>query len=187
MDNFDALVEDALELGAARAVVVNTSDITFREEFRKACERNACGKYDTNWMGPPAVGPIDELMKKARACRHGLLLQTVHPVSSSFDMKSMMAGGKVFGEVFRRVLACMRDKHGISQILPLGAGCCSICPKCAYLDHEPCRHPDQALSSLEAYGMDVMLLAKDMDIPYRSGPKSIALFGLILFNGNDCR
>jgi predicted metal-binding protein len=184
MDDFDALVKDALELDAARAVVVNTSDIAFHEEFRKACERNACGNYGTNWMGPPAVGLVDELMKRARSYNHGLLLQTVHPVSSSFDMKGMVAAGKAFGEVLRRVLACMRDKHGMSRILPLGAGCCSVCPKCAYLDHEPCRHPDQALSSLEAYGMDVMALARDMGIPYRSGPKSVAFFGLILFNGS---
>jgi predicted metal-binding protein len=182
MTDFDALVKDALELNAARAVVVDSSSISFREEFRKACERNACGKYGTNWMGPPAVGPVDELMAKARAYPYGLLLQTVHEVSSSFDMKGMMAGGKVFDEVFRRVLSCMREKHRLTKVLPLGAGCCRICPKCAYLDGEPCRHPDQALSSLEAYGMDVMTLARDMNIPYRSGPKSVGFFGLILFD-----
>jgi predicted metal-binding protein len=183
-EGFDAVIEDALELGAARAVVINTSDIAFHEEFRKACERNACGKYGTNWMGPPAVGPVDELMAKARAYSRGLLLQTIHPVSGSFDMKGMIAGGKAFDEIFRLVLACMRDKHGIRETLPLGAGCCRICPKCAYLDHEPCRHQDLALSSLKAYGMDVMALARDMGIPYRGGPKSVAFFGLILFNSS---
>ena len=183
MADFDALIEDALELNAARAVVADSSIISFREEFRKACERNACGKYGTNWMGPPAVGTVNELMTRARAYPYGLLLQTVHEVSSSFDMKGMMAGGKAFGETFRRVLSCMREKHGMTNVLPLGAGCCSVCPKCAYLDGEPCRHPDQALSSLEAYGMDVMTLARDMGIPYRGGPKSVGFFGLILFHG----
>lgn len=185
MDDFGALIEDAMRLHAARAVMVRPSDITFREEFRKACERNACGKYGTNWMGPPAVGPLDELMEKARAYKHGLLLQTVHPVSSSFDMKGMITGGKDFEQVFRNVLACMRDKYAIEDALPLGAGCCGICEKCAYLEHEPCRHPDQALSSLEAYGMDVMALARDIGIPYHGGPKSVAFFGLILFNSPD--
>jgi predicted metal-binding protein len=182
MDKFEALIEDVLRLNAARAVVVQPSDVIFREEFRKACERNACGKYGTNWMGPPAVGPVDELMAKARAYKHGLLLQTVHTISSSFDMKGMMAGGKDFDGIFRSVLACMRDKYAIRDALPLGAGCCRICEKCAYLDREPCRHPDQALSSLEAYGMDVMALARDMGVPYHAGPKTVTFFGLILFN-----
>lgn len=182
MDIFEALIDDALKLGVARAVVVKTSDITFREEFRKACERNACGRFGTNWMGPPAVGAVDELMVKARAFEHGLLLQTVHAVASSFDMKGMMSGGKEFDEIFRRVLASMKEKYSIGQLLPLGAGCCRICQKCAYLDDEPCRHPEQALSSLEAYGMDVMALARDMAIPYRTAPKTVAFFGLILFN-----
>jgi predicted metal-binding protein len=162
--------------------MINPSDIIFREEFRKACERNACGKYDTNWMGPPAVGSIDELMDKAKAYKHGLLLQTIHPVASSFDMKGMMAGGKAFDEVFRAALDCMRGKYSIREVLALGAGCCRNCSKCAYLEREPCRYPDRALSSLEAYGMDVMALAKALDIPYRDGPQSVAFFGLILFN-----
>jgi predicted metal-binding protein len=182
VESFDALIQDALELHASRAKVIDPSDIIFREEFRKACERNACGKFGTNWMGPPAVGPIDELMAKAKAYKHGLLLQTVHPVASSFDMKAMVAGGKAFDEVFRAVLNCMRGKHRMGVALPLGAGCCRVCLKCAYLEGEPCRYPDRALSSLEAYGMDVMALAKAHDIPYRDGTKSMAFFGLILFN-----
>lgn len=185
MNSFEALVKDALALGAARAVVIETSRIAFHEEFRKACERNACGKYGTNWMGPPAVGAVEDLMARAREFRFGLLVQTVHPVSSNFDMKGMKAGGEAFEETLRAVLASMRDKHAPGPFLPLGAGCCRICRRCAYLDHEPCRDPDRALSSLEAYGIDVMALAKDMDIPYRTGPKSIAFFGLILFGREE--
>lgn len=182
IDTFEALVEDVLKLNVARAIVVNPADIVFREEFRKACEKNACGKYDTNWMGPPAVGQLDDLAARARRYKKGLLFQTVHPISRSFDMKGMEEGGRAFDGVFRRVLACMKEKYGILDTLPLGAGCCRICQKCAYLDQEPCRHPDDALSSLEAYGMDVMVLARDVGMPYNNGPKTVTFFGLILFN-----
>jgi predicted metal-binding protein len=182
IDTFETLLEDVLKLGVPRAIVVNPADIVFREEFRRACERNACGRYGTNWMGPPAVGQLNDLMARARCYKEGLLFQTVHPVSRSFDMKGMEEGGKAFDEVFRKILRCMKEKYGILDILPLGAGCCRICEKCACLDREPCRHPDDALSSLEAYGMDVMTLARETGMPYNNGPKTVTFFGLILFN-----
>ncbi len=180
----DELVREALASGASRAVVVAMSRIHFHEEFRKACERNACGKYATSWMGPPAIGPIAGLMERAGRYKKGLLFQTVHPIARSFDMKGIQAGGKAYQQVFKALLERLKIGHGIIDVLPLGAGCCSICAKCAYLDKEPCRHPNQAVSSLEAYGMDVMALARDMGIPYNNGPNTVSLFGLMLFNEN---
>jgi predicted metal-binding protein len=182
---FDKLIKDALKSGAARAAVVATGDIEFHEEFRKACERNACGKYDTNWMGPPAIGPIDDLAKQVRGYKLGLLVQTVHPVSGRFGMKGMLAGMQAHEQVLRDILAKMAGDHDMKDILALQAGCCAICPRCAYLDREPCRHPDQALSSLEAYGIDVMALARHLGIPYNSGKGSVTFFGLILFNDGE--
>ena len=181
----DELVKVAIELGAARAVIVDTSRIEFHEEFRQACERNVCGKYATSWMGPPAIGPIGELMERARRYKKGLFFQTVHPLARSFDMKGIEAAVLVYRQVLGNLVEMLRDSRGPGEVLPLGAGCCGICPKCAFLDNEPCRHPDQAVSSLEAYGMDVMALARDLDMPYNSGPKTVSFFGLILFNDEE--
>jgi predicted metal-binding protein len=139
--NREHLVKDALDCGAAYAAIADTSEISFHEDFRKACEKNACGRFDTNWMGPPAIGPITELMEKVRAFREGLLFQTVHQLRSSFDFKGMMDAGKPHRQVFRRLLGRTRTEYHFEKILPLDAGCCNICEKCAYLDGEPCRHP----------------------------------------------
>jgi len=183
--NLDELTRDALESKAQYAAIADTSKIIFHEEFRKACERNACGRYDTNWMGPPAVGPITELMEKVRRFRRGLLFQTVHRVRSSFDMKGMMEGAQVHERVFRDLLSKLRDRYHFKEMLPLNAGCCRICERCAYLDNEPCRHPDQAVSSVEAYGIDVMSLEKEAGIPYYNGKNTVSYVGLILFNEDE--
>ncbi len=79
------LLEEIKELKITNAVVVDVSDITFSEEVRKYCEMNSCGKYDKNWSCPPGVGSVDELSKKARQYQKGLIIQTVHPLKSSFD------------------------------------------------------------------------------------------------------
>jgi predicted metal-binding protein len=178
----ETLIREALESNAAHAAILDTSTIQFHEDFRKACEKNVCRKYDTNWMGPPAIGPISELMKRALGYKQGLLFQTVHRVVSSFDMKGMFEGAKLHNAVFRDLLEKIKRKHQIKDLLPLNAGCCSICEKCAYLDNEPCRNPDQAVSSVEAYGMNVIALQKSAGIPYYHGKNSVCFVGLILFN-----
>ncbi|MGD0152685.1 MAG: DUF2284 domain-containing protein [Thermacetogeniaceae bacterium] len=180
--NVDDLVRDALESGATHAAMVDTSKITFHEEFRQACEKNVCRKYNTNWMGPPAIGPISELMERARKYRQGLLFQTVHQLARTFDYQGMLEGGRIHERVFRTLLEKIRAKYTFSEMLPLNAGCCSICERCAYLDQEPCRHPDLAVSSVEAYGIDVMALEKNAGIPYYNGKDTVSYVGLILFN-----
>ena len=182
MITVERLKQIALDLNITYTAVVETSAIQFHEGVRDACAKNVCGKYDTNWMGPPAIGPIKELKKKVLRYRQGLLLQTVHPTTGSFDMKGMMAAAKDHGAVFRNYLEKIRNTFPEDDFLPLDAGCCGYCEKCAYQDGEPCRNPDQAVSSVEAYGMNVAALMKTADMPYNHGKGAIGFVGLILFN-----
>jgi predicted metal-binding protein len=177
-----SLIAIALESKASHAAILDTANIQFHEDFRKACERNFCKKFDTNWMGPPAIGPIVELTKRAVGYRHGMLFQTIHPVASNFDMKGWFEAAKIHEGVFRLLLARIRKEYPTEEILPLNAGCCQLCPRCAYLDHEPCRNPDQAVSSVEAYGMNVIALQKSAGLPYNNGKNAVTYVGLILFD-----
>ena len=182
MLNANELIKIALESDAANAAILDTESIQFHEDFRKACEKNFCRKYDTNWMGPPAIGPIQDLRQKAVRYQQGLLFQTVHTVASNFDMKGMLAAAKIHEKVFRTLLARIRKEFPEEEILPLNAGCCSLCEECGYVTQEPCRHPDQAVSSVEAYGMNVIALQKSAGLPYYKGKESVIYVGLILFN-----
>jgi predicted metal-binding protein len=182
MLNGEELVKIALESDAANAAILDTESIQFHEDFRKACEKNFCRKYDTNWMGPPAIGPIQDLQQKAVRYQQGLLFQTVHTVASNFDMKGMLAAAKIHEKVFRTLLARIRKEFPEEEILPLNAGCCSLCEECGYVTQEPCRHPDQAVSSVEAYGINVIALQKSAGLPYYKGKESVIYVGLILFN-----
>jgi predicted metal-binding protein len=181
----EELVKIALESPAADAALLDTSTIQFHEDFRKACEKNVCRRFDTNWMGPPAIGSIAELMKKARRYRQGMLFQTMHSIAGNFDMKGMLEAAKVHDKVFRDLLHGIRQKYPSEDFLPLDAGCCHICEKCAYLDGEPCRNPDDAVSSVEAYGMNVLALQKSAGLPYYHGKNSVLYVGLILFNKSE--
>lgn len=176
------LVKDALALDATHASIAEVAEIKFNEDFRKLCEQNSCGSYNKNWMCPPAVGPINDLMEKALGFKQGLLFQTVHPLASSLDWKGMLEGGVNHTRVFRKILECMENNYNFKEILPLNAGPCTYCAKCAYLVGEKCQFPDKAVSSVEASGIDVMALVKASGIPYNNGKNTVSFVALILFN-----
>jgi len=180
--DFAELVKDAILLKADHAAIAEVSQIKFVEEFRKACEQNTCGKYNTNWVCPPAVGDFAELKMRACQYKQGLFFQTVHQLAKTFDWPGMMAAKKVHDAVFRGILDNVRNKHNLKNILPLNAGACEVCSRCAYLDNEACRLPDQAFASVEAYGIDVINLEKACGIPYYNGKNTVSYVGLILFN-----
>jgi len=172
----------ALDESADYTAVIETSAIQFYEAVRQACERNVCGKYDTSWMGPPAIGAIDALKKRVLRYEKGFLFQTVHPTGGSFDIKGMFEAAKSHDTLFRNFLQALKDKYPDQEILALDAGCCSYCEKCTYPDNEPCAFPDHALSSVEAYGMNVADLMKNAGMPYNHGKGALGFVGMILFN-----
>lgn len=178
----EQLIKDVLESKAQYAAIVDTAKLSFHEEFRKACERNACGRYNTCWVGPPAIGPISELIERVKKYPHGLLFQTVHQIESSLDWDGMMKAAKIHEKIFRDLLKKVKNKYYFQELLPLNAGCCRVCKKCAYLKGKPCRHPDKAVSSVEAYGIDVIAMEKEAGIPYYNGKNTVSYVGLILFN-----
>jgi predicted metal-binding protein len=181
------LIEQALESNFSHAAILETASIQFHEDFRKACEKNFCRKYDTNWMGPPAIGPVSELMKQVRQYRRGLLIQSIHSVASNFDMKGMLRAAEIHRTIFRELVKQIRARYSGEDFLPLDAGCCSVCERCAYLEREPCRHPDESVSSVEAYGMNVIALQKSAGLPYNNGKNNVTYVGLVLFEKQEVR
>lgn len=172
------LLEIVRELGAKEAAVLPLSEVPFEPEFRTLCERNACGKYGTSWMCPPHVGEIDLLIARAKSYRNMLVYQTVSPLEDSFDIEGMLEAGREMNALNGRV------KERLSEIVPgalyLGAGGCRVCEACAY--PEPCRAPEKACASLEAYGVSVSELAARVEMKYINGENTVTYFGAVLFS-----
>lgn len=170
----------ALQLGATRAAMIRVADIQFSESFRDLCEMNSCGKYNTNWMCPPAVGPYEDLKNQVLGFAQGLVVQTVYQMEDSFDFEGMMNAANIHDEVFRRILDRFKKDRPANPFLPLNAGVCRFCEQCTYPDQD-CLYPDDALASLEACGIDVTALVTACGIPYNNGQASVSYVGMILF------
>ncbi|AQQ70666.1 putative metal-binding protein [Limihaloglobus sulfuriphilus] len=98
-DKLKYLISKALESGAASAGIISPGDIRFDKGFRLACEQNSCGQYGTNWMCPPAVGPLEDLIPRVKEYSKGVVFQTVYQLEDSFDFEGMMKAADVHRDV----------------------------------------------------------------------------------------
>lgn len=173
------LTERLAVWGANRVAVIPVAELVFDAEFRKACEVNSCGIYGRCWMCPPDVGEIHTLMKQAMRYQNALVYQTISPLEDSYDIEGMQLAAK------RHVQLTLRLKRETltdsSPHLHLSAGGCHVCEKCTKLDQLPCRFPELALPSLEAYGINVSKMASAAGMKYINGANTVTYFSAMLY------
>ncbi|NLM53126.1 MAG: DUF2284 domain-containing protein [Firmicutes bacterium] len=174
MTDIQAIVKKHFPLGKE----IPFTSVEFKEEVRKLCEQNTCGKYDKCWTCPPAIGSLEANIKQFKQYSHFLLFYHVYELENSFDWKGMMEGGKDFTT---RLLKLKKELATSGDFLLLGAGGCNLCERCTYPEGKPCRRPDDAIISLEAYGIDVMGLMKTNGLKYNNGPNTMTLIGGVLY------
>ena len=154
---------------------IDVKDLTFSWEMHKYCERNACGKYNTNWMCPPGIGDLKPLISRYKSFQKGYLFNLVIPLSDAFNYEEMEQGRKVM----EAKLKTLRKTLKTLPFAIIGVGSCSICPSCTYPDN-PCRKPEEATPSMEAVGIDVYQLASKAGLKYYHGPSTVTYFAMVL-------
>lgn len=175
----EKIAQAVLSLGASAAAVVKVSEISFEPEFRKLCESNACGNYGKSYMCPPDIGPVEKLIEEAGGYEYAIVYQTVSLLEDSYDFEGMLRAGARHNELAQQVKGLPRLER-IVPVLHLGAGGCRLCTVCGKKTGNPCRHPQWAMSSLEAYGINVSALAQLCGMKYINGPDTVTYFGAVL-------
>ena len=182
--DYRGLTETAKEQGAAQAKIISAEQITVSSKFREACTANTCGMYGRCWMCPPDIGEIDMLIAELKRYTHALIYQTVFQLEDSFDVEGMMESAERHCEISRRVGREILPIFSENS-LHLIAGGCRFCKRCAKADGLPCRFPKEALSSLEAYGVDVYEISKTAGLNYINGQNTVTFFSMILFSEDE--
>lgn len=170
------LVETA---GVSKAEIITSQQIVLSAEFRAACQKNLCGKWEKCWMCPPDIGDIAPLMESIGAYENGIWYQTIHSLEDSFDIEGMMAARRSHLQLSHQLEGMIKPL--LYRHLHLSCGGCGVCPRCAREDDMPCRFPERAMSSLEAYGIDVYRTTLSTHLSYINGQNTVTYFGVILF------
>lgn len=163
--------------GFSHAGALDAATLRLRSEVRDMCATDKCGKYNKSWMCPPACGELSENTEKIRGYGWGVIVQTTAQLEDDFDIEAMEEASRRQGELFvafREELE--KDYPGL---LPLGSGGCTTCESCTW-PAAPCRFPDKAMPSMEAFGLLVSDVCSDNGLPYYYGPKTLTYTGCYL-------
>lgn len=178
--NENDFVDICIKAGAFKAYIISTDNVPFDINLRSYCEANVCGNYGKNYACPPNVGDSQELIDRARSYKKALVFQTVSKIKDSFDFDGMKEAAQRHSKVADEINKVIGKHFG--NYLQLTAGECTVCEVCALTDDKPCRFPDKAISSLEAYCMNVSTLAERCQMKYTNGQNTVTYFGAFLFN-----
>lgn len=158
--------------------LIDTKKIPFSSAVVEMCEANRCGKYGTCWTCPPGVGELSELESRVKAYKTACVFTCKYDLDDSFDFEGMMQGQKSARKVLQSITKKMQTE-GI-KFLALGTGSCDICEKCTY-PNAPCKFPKKVIPSVEAFGINVVELSKNIGINYNNGENTVTYFSVIFF------
>ena len=166
--------EEVVKGKAFEYSVISTSDISFSPELIKACEANACGRYNKYWNCPPATESFEKLKERITAFPFAFVFSTKADLEDSFDYEGMVAAKDYHTDI----TAELHERFGKTNSV-FGPGGCKTCQACAYPD--PCRFPGKVYFSLSAAGINVTELSRAGGIRYNNGVNTTTYFSMILF------
>ncbi len=170
MYNVKEHIDRAITAGFSQAGELNVKSLVFMPEVRDMCAAGRCNQYGKNWRCPPGCGSIEEATERAAKYGFGIIVQTIGIMEDEFDYETISEAGSRHKDNFDNLVGQLKTEY--DDILPMGAGTCTICKTCTYPD-APCRFPDKSISSMEAYGLWVSRVCELSGIPYNNGKNTI--------------
>ncbi len=155
---------------------IKSSKIKYDDELIKSCQMNHCGKYNKNWMCPPAINQ-KQIIKELDQFENIIVISKVTLLEDCFDIEGMDKGRKYIEQLLIKMNNILKSKFNYKV---LGPGTCSICKECSYPIKE-CNFPTLATPSLEALGVNVIELAKSSNMKYYNGPNTVTYFAAIFY------
>lgn len=175
----DEIQRMAGQEGFSHVGFLKTGDLRFLKEVRDMCASGRCHSYGKCWTCPPHCGTLEDSIRKAQRYQHGIVLQMTGMMADDFDWECMQETE----ERLKNAMFAMADQLRLKNIpfLPMTAGTCRLCAQCACPD-SPCRFPDKAMISMEAYGLVVSDTCLAAGLGYNYGKQTMTFTGCILFN-----
>jgi predicted metal-binding protein len=181
MNDIAKVIEQlALAAGATHAHARLTTGLRAEEEVRQNCLVNYCGKSNKSWTCPPHTGDLEALGARLLTYTDCVVLQSISNLEDSWDFEGMADAAHSHNSMVRSLAEEITKKFPNLEILPFACGSCDYCEKCTCPD-EPCRFPDNAMSSVEAQGLDINALIKSVGLKYINGLDTVSYVGMILW------
>lgn len=167
----------ARSLGFTHTSTLDVATLIPRQDVRDMCAADKCRAYGKNHTCPPYCGSLEDCREQLRCYSRGILVQTVGNTRKAIDTKAYRETEQRHLIQFYALADAIRAVY--PNALCLGTGGCRICGTCAW--PEPCRFPDKACASMEAYGLFVTQVCRDNDLQYHYGERTVTYTACVLF------
>ena len=105
---------------------------------------------------------------------------TITELEDIADIEAGLATRGDHEDVTNQVRDLLRAQGVEPYILSTEA--CAVCERCAYLDGEPCRHPERMHPCIESHGINVIPTLEGLGLDFFYGGNIITWYSLLLFN-----
>jgi predicted metal-binding protein len=157
-----ALRDEAYELGASKAAVVDPKEVVVDDRVLYKCIW-ACNRYNRSLMCPPYTPKPEDARKLFSQYRYALI---VRKKGRPEDFAGTNAREEnrygLQAEDLRKLMLKLESSafyKGYYLALSLVGGCCKICHLdgiCEGIEEGICRHPFESRPSMESLGIDVL-------------------------------
>ena len=157
---------------------IDPQELEFSDRVRWIC-RQECPMYGKTWACPPAVGSVDVCRKNCLQYDNCLMIATATEVNDLSDIRETLATRPGHEAITNRVGDLMREQ-GINPYI-LSTEACAICERCAYLDGEPCRHPEKMHPCVESHGINLIPTLEENGIEFQFGGNVVTWVSLLFY------
>lgn len=176
--NHEVLEEQLAQFPLFSYHFFDPTKLEFTERIRVIC-RQECPMYDKSWACPPAVGEVSACRQKCLSYSQCLMIVTMTEVSDIANIDETLATRPEHEQITAQVARLMRQQGVDPYILSTEA--CALCPRCAWLDGQPCRYPERMHPCVESHGINVIPLFEQLGIPFIAGENLVTWVSLLFF------
>ena len=152
--------------------------LEFSQRVRTVC-RQECPRYGKTWACPPAVGEVEECRSRCLGYGQCLMIATAAEISDIGNMEEALATRPAHEAVTDQVGKILREAGMEPYILSTEA--CAICDRCAYLDGEPCRHPEKMHPCVESHGINLVPMLEEQGMDFQFGRNVVTWVSLLFY------
>ena len=157
---------------------IDPKGLEFSDRIRWICQHE-CPMYGQTWACPPGVGPVAACKAKCLNFENCLMIATITEVEDIADIEETLSTRPEHEEITNQVADLMREQ-GIEPYI-LSTEACAICEHCAYLDGQPCRHPQRMHPCVESHGINVIPALEENGIEFQYGGNVVTWVSLLFY------
>ncbi len=182
MLNRELLEQQISELPLYIYAFIDPSSLEFTERIRYICHQE-CPMFGKTWACPPAVGSVEECKARCLQYPECLMISTITEVNDISDIEETLSTRSDHEALTTQVQEFMQQQ-GIDPFV-LSTEACTICPRCAYLDGQPCRHPEKMHPCVESHGINIIPTLEEQGIEFQYGENVVTWVSLLFFHENN--